>query len=141
MSRKRVSTPTDREPESAGRAGAQREVGAAAESWFSRRAGGVEVRVRVVPRASRQRVVGVLDGRIKVQIHAPPVEGEANRALCALLAEVAGLPTSAVRVVAGMKNRSKTVFLECAELEMVLVRLEAALTEAASPSCGGRSSR
>lgn len=97
--------------------------------------------MRVVPRASHQRIVGVLGDRIKVQIHAPPVEGEANRALGALLADVAGLPPSSVRVIAGGKGRSKTVLLECADPEPVLLRLQAALGEACAPPAGGRSSR
>lgn len=105
----------------------------AAQTWFARRAGGIELRVRVVPRASHQRIAGVLGDRLKVQIHAPPVEGEANRALGALLAEIAGLPVSDVGVVAGGKSRSKTVFMKCAEPEAVLHRLEAAIRQGASP--------
>lgn len=97
--------------------------------------------MRVVPRASRQRIAGVLGDRIKVQIHAPPVGGEANRALGALLAEVAGLAVSSVRVVAGAKDRSKTVLLECAEPEAVLMRLKAVLGEVSLPVNGDRSSR
>lgn len=89
--------------------------------------------MRVVPRASRQRIAGLLGDRIKVQIHAPPVEGEANRALCALLADVAGLPSSSARVVAGAKDCSKTVLLECADPESALQRLRTAIGEASSP--------
>ena len=106
---------------------------AATAQWFIRRDDGVDVRVRVVPRASRQRIAGTLGDRIKVQIHAAPVEGEANRALVTLLAGVAGLPSSAASVVAGSTNRSKTVRLMCADPALVLLRLHTAVAETSVP--------
>lgn|GEM_PF-487621 len=139
MSRKRARVPPLRQSED--RDGAPRQRDAVTEAWFVRRSGALEVRVRVVPRASRQRIAGLLGDRIKVQIHAAPVEGEANRALGALLAEVAGLPVSSVRVVAGAKDRSKSVLLECAEPEAVLVRLRAALVGASAAVGAGRPAR
>ena len=43
--------------------------------------------VRVAPRASRNRIVGVQDGALKVALTAPPVEGAANEALRKMLAK------------------------------------------------------
>ena len=51
-----------------------------------RRAGSV-LEVLVQPRASRTRVVGEHDGRLKIQLAAPPVDGEANAALIEFLAD------------------------------------------------------
>jgi len=62
--------------------------------------------------ASRSRVVGVHDGRMKVQLAAPPVDGAANEALCAYLAERFGLPKSAVSMLAGLSSRRKRVLLK-----------------------------
>jgi uncharacterized protein (TIGR00251 family) len=72
-------------------------------------AGGVTFDVLVTPRASRERVGPVVDGRLKVAVTAPPVEGEANAAVCALLARALGVPKSAVSVVRGDTGRRKTV--------------------------------
>ena len=65
--------------------------------------------VLVTPRASRERVGPVLEGRLKVAVTAPPVEGEANAAVCALIAKALGVAKSAVTVVRGDTGRRKTV--------------------------------
>lgn len=82
------------------------------------RDGGVVVRVRVQPKASREAISGSLDA-IKVALTAPPVDGEANTALIILLAKRVGLPKSAVRLVSGEKSREKAVFLPAKTVEAV----------------------
>jgi uncharacterized protein len=72
----------------------------------------VRVAVHVQPRASRSEIVGLHGAALKVRLQAPPVEGAANDALVALLAERLGVPRRAVRVVAGATSRSKTVEIE-----------------------------
>src|SRR5690554_3006126 len=51
-----------------------------------------KIAVKVVPRASRDEVVGWLGDRLKIKIAAPPQDGRANDALEAFLAERLGLP-------------------------------------------------
>lgn len=85
------------------------EGGGAGETWLEAVAGGVELEVLVVPRSSRSRVAGVHDGRLKVQLAAPPADGEANAALLALLVELLGVKKSAVSLVSGHGNRKKRV--------------------------------
>jgi len=70
---------------------------------------GVRFCVRVSPRAARSAVLGVHDGALKLSLTAPPVEGAANRALCAWLAKELGVAKRAVRVVAGERSKLKTV--------------------------------
>lgn len=65
--------------------------------------------VRVQPRASRSRLVGLHGEALKVQLTAPPVDGAANAALVDLLADVLGVPRTAVRIVAGEHARQKVV--------------------------------
>lgn len=77
--------------------------------WLRAVPGGVEIEVLAVPRASRSKVVGEHGGRLKVQLAAPPVEGEANRALVELLAELCGVPRRGVTLVHGEAGRRKTV--------------------------------
>jgi uncharacterized protein YggU (UPF0235/DUF167 family) len=44
-----------------------------------------------------------------IRVTAPPVDGKANAALCALVAARAGVPRSRVRVVRGAAARDKVV--------------------------------
>jgi uncharacterized protein (TIGR00251 family) len=77
--------------------------------WLREEPGGVSLEVLVQPRASRTRAVGEHDGRLKVQVAAPPVEGEANRALIEFLAEALGVRKADVVVERGESGRRKTI--------------------------------
>ena len=69
----------------------------------------MRVSVHVQPRATRSEIVGLHGAALKVRLQAPPVDGAANEALVALLAERLGVARRAVRVVAGASSRAKTV--------------------------------
>ena len=69
----------------------------------------IRFRVKVAPRAAREAIGGVHDGALKVSLTAPPVEGEANQALCALLAKRLGVAKRAVEIIQGQSARLKTV--------------------------------
>ena len=76
------------------------------------RDGGVRVSVHVQPRAARTEFAGVHGTALKVRLAAPPVDGAANDALTAFLAERFGVPRRAVRIVAGQTARAKVVELD-----------------------------
>jgi hypothetical protein len=65
--------------------------------------------IKAIPNAPRSEVVGWLGEALKVKVHAPPVEGKANDALCEFLAETLGLPRRAVTLVRGDTSRQKVV--------------------------------
>jgi len=67
--------------------------------------------VHVVPRASRTKVLGVHDGRLKVALEAPPVDGEANAALIAFFAKLLKQPKRNVTLVRGDTSRHKQLAL------------------------------
>ena len=67
--------------------------------------------VRVQPRAKENEIV-VRDGRVVVRVTAPPTEGRANAAVCALLARSLGLPKRAVQVERGATSRDKVVSID-----------------------------
>ena len=74
-----------------------------------------DLRVRLQPRAGRTEVVGEREGVVVIRVAAPPVEGRANEALCAFIAERAGVPKRAVSVVAGERSRDKVVRVDGVE--------------------------
>jgi uncharacterized protein len=70
------------------------------------------VSVRVKPRARHTRIAGERDGRLFLEVTAPPVEGRANEAVCRLLAKALHIAPTRVSVVAGERARDKTVRIE-----------------------------
>lgn len=74
-------------------------------------ADGVVLHVHVQPGAGRSAVVGRHGNALKVRVAAPPVEGRANEATLALLAEALGLAPGEVELVGGATSRAKRVRL------------------------------
>ena len=77
-------------------------------------ADGIELHVRVTPRAGANRLEGVElrdNGAavLRLRVAAPPDKGKANAAVVALVAAALGVPKSAVSVVAGETARTKTL--------------------------------
>jgi uncharacterized protein len=72
---------------------------------------GAVLSVHVQPKASKTEYAGLHGGALKFRVAAPPVEGAANEALCAYLAERFGLPKKAVVVLSGHGSRHKRVRL------------------------------
>src|SRR5438046_138261 len=70
---------------------------------------GLTIDVLVQPRASRDAIGPMVGDRLKVAVAASPVDGAANAAVIATLAEALGVRKSAVEIVAGDRSRCKTV--------------------------------
>ncbi len=80
--------------------------------WLKPVENGVELLIWAQPRASRSRVVGEHDGRLKIQLAAPPVDGEANAELLSFLAGKLRLKRAQVVLLEGDTGRRKRVRLE-----------------------------
>ena len=86
------------------------------ESGGSERA---RITLKVHPRAKTTRIAGKIGNAYRLQLTAAPVDGKANNACIAFLAEVAGVTKSRVRIVSGMTSRIKIVEIEgIAQAEM-----------------------
>ena len=72
---------------------------------------GVAIPVRVVPRAGRTALDGVVGGALRVRLAAPPVEGAANRALVEFLTGLLGVPQRDVTIARGERGRRKVVLV------------------------------
>ncbi|HWG19518.1 MAG TPA: DUF167 domain-containing protein [Terracidiphilus sp.] len=76
---------------------------------------GVTLAVRAQPGARKTAITGVYgegaSAQLKVAVHAPPIEGRANEALTAFLAEQFSLPRKNVVLVSGEFSRSKVFLL------------------------------
>ncbi len=85
--------------------------------------GSVTFAVRVVPRSSRNQIVGVEDGALKIKLTAPPVEGAANAALIEFIADWLGIRRSVVSIVSGDKARNKLVRVQGVTTEQITQRV------------------
>lgn len=64
------------------------------------------------PGAKQTQLMGTHDGKPKIQLKAPPVDGEANKALIAFVAQRCGVSKSAVTIEQGSSGRTKRVAVE-----------------------------
>jgi uncharacterized protein (TIGR00251 family) len=65
--------------------------------------------LRVQPRASRNEVLDVRDGRLLIRTTAAPADGKANKAVLRLLAAFLDIAPSRIRLVRGQTQRNKVV--------------------------------
>lgn len=86
-------------------------------------AGGCELLVLVQPRASRTKVIGEHDGRLKIALAAPPVDGEANAALIEFLSDALGVRKSDVTLLDGDTSRRKRLAIRGVAPAELMVKL------------------
>ncbi len=89
---------------------------------------GAALAVRVTPRATRNEITEIQsDGTVKVRLTAPPVEGDANRALITFMAEVLGVPPTKLDIVAGLSGKDKLISVLDMDMDEVHRRVVAYL--------------
>jgi uncharacterized protein (TIGR00251 family) len=67
------------------------------------------LQVKVLPRSSRNAIVGKEEGLFRVKLTAPPVEGKANKALIGFLAKTLGVSSKDIEIISGKRSRKKSV--------------------------------
>lgn len=71
---------------------------------------GARIAVRVMPKASRNKITLDDDGSVRAYVTVPPADGKANVAVQGLLAKALGVPKSRLTLIKGQKARDK-IFL------------------------------
>jgi hypothetical protein len=80
--------------------------------------------LHIQPGAKKTEVAGLHGEALKIRLHAPPVDGKANDALIAFLAERLGVPKARVVLESGQTSRSKRVRVVGVTAEAVVATLE-----------------
>lgn len=75
--------------------------------WFREREGRTTLTLHVQPGAKTSSVSGTHGDALKIKLAAPPVDGKANAALIAFVADRLGVAKSAVRLKSGQTSRHK----------------------------------
>ena len=76
---------------------------------FKESNGAVTIAVKVVPRASKNQIMGIEGDALKIRLNALPVEGKANDALITFLADALGVRRVQIEIVMGHTSRRKIV--------------------------------
>jgi uncharacterized protein (TIGR00251 family) len=76
---------------------------------------GVTLQLYVQPNARVNRIVGMHDRRLKIQLASPPVDGRANAELIVFLAEVFHVGKKNITIVNGQHARQKRVAIQGVE--------------------------
>ena len=81
--------------------------------------GRLTLTLHIQPGAKKTEVAGEHGDALKIRLAAPPVDGKANAALLAFIAERLGVSKSAVTLKSGQTSRRKVVEVEGASAEAV----------------------
>jgi len=87
-------------------------LGAALPAWARWTGQSLLLSLHVQPGARRTGVVGAHGTRLKLALHAPPVDGKANEELLAYLAGELRLRRRTLTLVAGQASREKSVAIQ-----------------------------
>lgn len=87
----------------------------------------MRIKVRVVPGAREDAIIGWQEDVLRMRVRATPEVGKANEAVCRLLASVLGLRPSALAVVRGASSREKLVQIDGLDDEDVRRRIAVAV--------------
>ena len=86
---------------------------------------GATFQIKVHPRARKNAITGQVGDALKLTLTAPPVEGRANDACRAFLAEVLNVPRSSVTIAAGENSRQKLIRVAGLTADQVRRKLQA----------------
>jgi len=67
------------------------------------------LKIKVLPRSSKNELIQMADGTIKIKLKSPPVDGKANEELVKFLSEYHSVPKSLIVIKKGLKGKNKVV--------------------------------
>lgn len=69
----------------------------------------LNIQVQIQPGSSKDQIIGLHNGRLKIKISAPPVGGKANQNLIEFIAKALGVSKSKIEIVKGRTSKLKTL--------------------------------
>jgi len=89
---------------------------------------GIVLNLHIQPRASKNQVCGIQDNALKIRLTSPPVDGAANKLCREFLADLLGVPKSAVEIISGETSRHKRVRITCNDPDHTLGIIDRIIT-------------
>lgn len=68
-----------------------------------------DIVARIIPKSSRNEIMGLEGGIVKIKVTAPPVEGMANRAVIELISKELKIPRRDIEIISGDKSKNKRI--------------------------------
>ncbi len=90
---------------------------------------GVILSIRVNPKASKSGINGLIGDELKINLNAPPTDGQANKELIKLLSKTFSIPKSQVKIISGETSRSKKILLINADEQTIQTHINQFLSE------------
>jgi hypothetical protein len=84
---------------------------------------GVILTLKIQPRSSQSKIIGVEGDYLKIKLQKTPVEGAANEELIDLLQEVFKIPKKNIKILRGEKSRMKWVEIQGLSPTQILARV------------------
>ncbi|PLX71377.1 MAG: YggU family protein [Denitrovibrio sp.] len=79
----------------------------------------MNISLYIQPGAKKSEISGFHDGKLKIRICAPPVEGAANEAVVKFIAKILGTSKSKIKIISGEKSRHKTLQIDMPECDII----------------------
>ena len=86
------------------------------------REGHIVLPVRVTPNARKTEVLGWEENTLKIKLAAPPVDGKANKALCAFMADWLDIPKRDISLISGDTSRIKRLKIAVTEKQYAVIQ-------------------
>lgn len=86
--------------------------------WYRETQHGIELFVKVMSKSSKNEIVGLHGGMLKIKIHAIPNKGKANDELIEFLSDIFLVPKQDIDLLRGEHQKIKKIFIS-ASLEKV----------------------
>ncbi len=96
------------------------------KDWIKESDNGVLLQIHVIPNASKSEISGEHNGKLKIKISSPPVDGSANKELINFFSKKFKISKSKINIKMGEKGRDKTIFIKDAKINSINSILEGA---------------
>ena len=83
-----------------------------------------DIKVKLLPRSSKNQIIGKEGDTFMAKVTSPPVDGLANKALIKMLAKRLGIPGRDIELISGKKSRMKSIRIYGLSQEEIMVNLD-----------------
>jgi uncharacterized protein len=69
----------------------------------------IDIEAKICPKSSRNEIITLDRGMVKIKVTAPPVDGMANKAVIELISKELKVPKKDIAIISGDKSKNKKI--------------------------------